>query len=72
MHTEVPNCRLAAMYKEFDRIEVPCPRCERWIPLEVDFPEVFLEMEAMADVHCPHCGRTVQVIPNTGRRPHPS
>jgi uncharacterized Zn-finger protein len=40
--------------------------------MEVDFPEVFLEMETMTDVHCPHCGRTVQVIPNTGQRPHAS
>ena len=60
------------MYKEFDLIEVPSPKRERWIPKEVDFPEVFFKIETMTDVHCPLCDRTVQVIPNTGRQSHTS
>jgi len=59
------------MQKEFDLVEVPCPRSERWIPVEVDFPGVFLEMDTLTDVPCPHCGQVVQVMPNTGRRAHP-
>ena len=47
------------MQKEFDLVYVPCPRCERWIPVEVDFPEVFLEMDTLTDVPCPHCGQVV-------------
>jgi endogenous inhibitor of DNA gyrase (YacG/DUF329 family) len=56
------------MFKEFDLVEVPCPICERWIPIESDFPEVFLESEAMTEVSCPHCGQTVSIVPKTGRR----
>lgn len=59
------------MQKEFDLVEVPCLRCERWIPVEVDFPGVFLEMDTLAYVPCPHCGQVVRVMPNTGRRTHP-
>ena len=33
MHTPVSTCRLAAMQKELDLVEVPCPKCERWIPV---------------------------------------
>lgn len=59
------------MQNEFDLVKVPCPRCERWIRVEIDFPEVFLEMGTLTDVPCPHCGQVVQVMPNTGRRAHP-
>lgn len=59
------------MQKEFDLVEVPCTRCERWIPVEADFPGVFLEMDTLTDVPCPNCDQVVQVIPNTGRRAHP-
>jgi hypothetical protein len=45
------------MDKGFDLIEVPCARCEPWIPVEVDFPQVLLETETMTDVHCPYCAR---------------
>jgi hypothetical protein len=58
------------MFKAFDPVEVPCPRSERWIPIECDFPEVFLEGEALTEESYPHCGQTVSIVPKTGRRPY--